>query len=65
MFAITRPNSSTTNAITRFSNTTGDVKDSKIIIEDVTNTKDTTKKAQVLTIPAEGGKKMVYGYCTD
>lgn len=45
MFAITRPASSTTNAITRFSNTTGDVKDSKIIIEDVTNTKDTTKKA--------------------
>lgn len=65
MFAITRPTSSTTNAITRYSNTTGDVQDSKIIIEDVTNTKDTSKKAQVIAIPAEGGKKMVYGYCTD
>jgi hypothetical protein len=41
------------------------VQDSKIIIEDVTNTKDTSKKAQVIAIPAEGGKKMVYGYCTD
>ena len=65
MFAITRPGSSTTNAITRYSNTTGDVKDSKILIEDVTNTRDTSKKANVLSIPAEGGKKMVYGYCTD
>ena len=65
MFAITRPDSSTVNAITRFSNTTGDVKDSKIIIEDVTNTKDTTKKAQVIAVPAEDGKKVVYGYCTD
>lgn len=65
MFAITRPSSSTTNAIARYSNTTGDVKDSKITIEDVTNTKDTSKKAQVIAIPAEGNKKMVYGYCTD
>lgn len=65
MFAITRPSSSTNKAITRYSNTTGDVQDSKIIIEDVTNTKDTSKKAQVIAIPAEGGKKMVYGYCTD
>ena len=65
MFAVTRPTSSTTNAITRYSNTIGDVKDSKILIEDVTNTKDTSKTAQVLSIPAEGGKKMVYGYCTD
>jgi hypothetical protein len=65
MFAITRPSSSTNKAITRYSNTTGDVQDSKILIEDVTNTKDTSKKAQVLSIPAEGGKKMVYGYCTD
>ena len=65
MFAITRPTSSTVNAITRYSNTTGDVQDSKIIIEDVTNTKDTSKKAQVIAIPAEGSKKMVYGYCTD
>lgn len=65
MFAITRPTSSTANAITRYSNTTGDVKDSKILIEDVTNTRDTSKKANVLSIPAEGGKKMVYGYCTD
>lgn len=65
MFAITRPTSSTANAITRYSNTTGDVKDSKIKIEDVTNTRDTSKTANVLSIPAEGGKKMVYGYCTD
>lgn len=64
-FAITRPSSSTNKAITRYSNTTGDVQDSKIIIEDVTNTKDSSKKAQVISIPAEGGKKMVYGYCTD
>ncbi len=65
MFAITRPASSTTNAITRYSNTTGDVKDSKILVEDVTNTRDSSLTAQVLSIPAEGGKKMVYGYCTD
>ena len=65
MFAITRPTSSTNKAITRYSNTTGDVQDSKIIIEDVTNTRDTSKTAQVIAIPAEGGKKMVYGYCTD
>ena len=64
-FAITRPSSSTTNAIARYSNTTGDVQDSKIIIENVTNTADTSKKAQIIAIPAEGGKKMVYGYCTD
>ena len=65
MFAITRPSSSTNKAITRYSNTTGDVQDSKIIIEDVTNTKDSSKEAQVIAIPAEGNKKMVYGYCTD
>lgn len=65
MFAITRPSSSTNKAITRYSNTTGDVQDSKIIIEDVTNSKDSSKKAQVIAIPAEGNKKMVYGYCTD
>lgn len=64
-FAITRPVSSTTGHIVRFSNTTGDVKDSLIKIEDVTNTKDSTLKKQVITIPAEGNKKMVYGYCTD
>jgi hypothetical protein len=65
MFAITRPSATTNKAIARYSNTTGDVQNSKILIEDVTNTKDTSKKAQVLSIPAEGGKKMVYGYCTD
>ena len=65
-FAITRPSSATENAVVRFSNTTGDIKDSpKVRIEDVTNTKDTSKKASVLVIDAEGGKKMVYGYCTD
>lgn len=65
MFAITRPSGTTENTIARYSNTTGDVKTSKILIEDVTNTRDTTKTANVLSIPAEGGKKMVYGYCTD
>ena len=74
MFAITRPpkkgtgegdSSVTVNAIPRWEDESGDLKDSKILIEDVTNTKDSTKKAQVLSIPAEGGKKMVYGYCTD
>lgn len=65
MFAITRPSATTNKAIVRYSNTTGDVQDSKIIIEDVTNTRDTSKKANVLSIPAEGNKKMVYGYCTD
>lgn len=79
LFAITRPpkrNTSnpanpgaagtcTTNNIVRWLNTAGDVQDSKITIEDVTNTRDTSKTANVLVIPAEGGKKMVYGYCTD
>lgn len=71
MFAITRPpkkdtaQTVTANAVVRWENTSGDVKDSKITIEDVTNTKDTSKKANVLVIPAEGDKKMVYGYCTD
>ena len=79
MFAITRPpkrspsipanpgdpGTCTPNGIVRWLNTAGDVQDSKITIEDVTNTKDTSKKAQVISIPAEGGKKMVYGYCTD
>lgn len=64
-FAITRPTGTTANTIARYSNTTGDVKESKILIEDVTNTRDTSKKANVISIPAEGGKKMVYGYCTD
>ena len=63
-FAITRPESEE-NTIPRFTNTTGDVESTGIKIESVTNTKDSTKKAQVLSIPAEGGKKMVYGYCTD
>lgn len=65
MFAITRPSATTNKAIARYSNTTGDVQNSKILIEDVTNTRDTSKKANVLSIPAEDGKKMVYGYCTD
>lgn len=74
MFAITRPpkkgdgegdTSVTVNAIPRWEDTTGDLKNSNITIEDVTNTKDSSKKANVLVIPAEGGKKMVYGYCTD
>lgn len=74
MFAITRPpkkgsgegdTSVTVNAIPRWEDTTGDLKNSKITIEDVTNSKDSSKKANVLVIPAEGNKKMVYGYCTD
>ena len=64
MFAVPKV-TSTDKAITRFNGTSGAVQNSKIIIEDVTNTKDSSKKAQVIAIPAEGGKKMVYGYCTD
>jgi hypothetical protein len=64
-FAITRPTNTTANTIVRYSNTTGDVKTSKILVEDVTNTADTSKTANVISVPAEGGKKMVYGYCTD
>ena len=65
MFSITRPSTATEKAIVRYSNTDGDVQNSKIIIEDVTNTRDTSKTANVIAIPAEGNKKMVYGYCTD
>ena len=64
MFAITRP-TSVENTIPRFTNTTGDVESTGIKIESVTNSKDSSKTAHVLSIPAEGGKKMVYGYCTD
>ena len=64
MFAVPKV-TSTNKAITRFNGTAGEVQNSKIIIEDVTNTRDTSKQAQVIAIPAEGGKKMVYGYCTD
>lgn len=63
-FAITRP-SSVKDRIARFTNTTGDLESSKITIEDVTNTRDNSKKAQVIAIPAEKNMKMVYGYCTD
>lgn len=64
MFAIPRV-TSTEHAVARFTDTEGAVENSKIIIEDVTNTRDTSKTANVLAIPAEGDKKMVYGYCTD
>lgn len=70
MFSITRPQkkdtaeTTTDNAIVRWDGTNGDVQDSTIIIEDVTNTRDKSK-AQVIAVPASGGKKMVYGYCTD
>ena len=64
LFAITRPGSTTNKAIVRYNGTNGDVQDSTIIIEDVTNSKDSSK-AQVIAIPVSGGKKMVYGYCTD
>lgn len=63
MFAITRP-SSVKHTVPRFTNTTGDLESTGIKIESVTNTKDNSE-AQVLSIPASGGKKMVYGYCTD
>ena len=65
MSAIPRPESTTDKAIVRYNGTEGEIQNSKIIIEDVTNTRDTSKKAQVLSIPADGGKKVVYGYCTD
>jgi hypothetical protein len=79
MFSITRPTKCTkndpypiesstveTNGIVRWADADCNVKDSpKIKIEDVTNTRDTSKTANVLTIEAENGKKMVYGYCTD
>lgn len=64
-FAIPRI-TSTTNAIARYDGTAGEVKNSTILIEDVTNTKNSSLKAQVISIPAANGtKKMVYGYCTD
>lgn len=63
-FAIPRI-TSTVNAIVRYSNTTGEVKNSTIKIEDVTNTRDSSQ-AEILSVPAANGtKKMVYGYCTD
>ena len=85
LFAITRPpkrspsnpanpgnpGTCTTNNIVRWLNAAGDVQDSKIKIEDVTNTADSSKKAQVISIPTEPDpktkkdQKMVYGYCTD
>ena len=70
-FAITRPQeknvaqTTTDKAIARWENINGDLQNSKIIIEDVTNTKDTSLTAQVIAIPTEGNKKMVYGYCTN
>lgn len=71
MFAITRPpkdspsRTVTPKAIARWLDTDGGLDNSIIAIEDVTNSRDSSKKAQVIAIPAEGGKKMVYGYCTD
>jgi hypothetical protein len=72
MFSITRPpkkdtgdKTITINAIPRWEDSTGNIKNSLVTIEDVTNTKNSSKKANVLAIPAEGNKKMVYGYCTD
>ena len=79
MFAITRPQKKTSNDpypgtgtagtttdknIVRWEGTDGNVQDSTITIEDVTNSRDGSA-AQVIAIPASGGKKMVYGYCTD
>ena len=62
-FAIPRI-TSVDNAIAKFNGTTGEVQNSGVIIEDVVNTKDNSH-AEVIAIPASGGKKMVYGYCTD
>lgn len=59
------PETVTPGNIVRWRDTDADVSNSNIKIEDVTNTKDASKKAQVISIPAEGNKKMVYGYCTD
>ena len=55
----------TKSAVTVSGVTYSGLENTGIQIESVTNTKDTSKKANVLVIPAEGGKKMVYGYCTD
>lgn len=63
MFAIPRI-TSVDNAIAKFNGTTGEVQNSGVIVEDVVNTKDNSH-AEVIAIPASGGKKMVYGYCTD
>lgn len=64
MFAIPRI-TATNKAITRFSGTEGEVQNSTILIEDVTNTRN-SEMAQIISIPAASGtKKMVYGYCTD
>ena len=64
MFAVPRVGA-TDNAIARFDGAEGDIQNSIIIIEDVTNSKN-SEKAQVIAIPAANGtKKMVYGYCTD
>ena len=64
MFAIPRI-TSTNKAITRYSGTAGEVQNSTILIEDVTNTRN-DEAAQVISVPAASGtKKMVYGYCTD
>lgn len=75
-FAITRPpkkspaETVTDKAVARWQGTNGDLQDSKIKIEDVTNTVN-NKKAQVISIPTEPDpktkkdQKMVYGYCTD
>lgn len=60
----THKGSTTVNTLPRFT-AESELKESKIVIEDVTNTRDSSKTANVLVIPAEGGKKMVYGYCTD
>lgn len=70
MFSITRPQkkspseTTTDKNIVRWDGTAGDVQDSMIKIEDVINSKDNSR-AQVLSIPASDGKKMVYGYCTN
>lgn len=65
MFSITRPGATTKNGIVRYSNTTGDVKDSTILIEDVKNTANVSMSGSVISIPSSNDKKLVYGYCTD
>lgn len=70
-FAITRPpkkspaETVTDKAVARWQGTNGDLQDSQIIIEDVTNSVNSNLKNQVISIPMPGNKKMIYGVCTD
>lgn len=58
------PQQVTPNAIARWENTEGELKNSSIIIENVINER-TNSTVQTIAIPASGSKKIVYGQCTD